>query len=187
MLLTRRITDLIAESEILAVLGAQQIAMHQQGGFTGTGNDGIVGQQLGADPFGEDRAEQEVAVAALHENPGAAGTAGGEGLLRLQREFAVLVITDPGFIKITEDEECFDAAALICQQFQERGGGFRTRRIQMQIGDEDLTHGASAARIWRMMIGLAGVASQIPERGPTFTLRMPSMISMPSTTRPKTV
>jgi hypothetical protein len=147
MLLPGGVTDLIAEGKVFAVLSAEQVAMHEQGGRASTGNDGIIRQQLGADTFGELWTEQEVPVTALHEQTCTAGAAVGESFLGLLRQSTVIVITDPCFIEIAEDIQGFDAMAVVRQQVDKLGGGFRTDFIQMQIGYEYLAHGTSATRI----------------------------------------
>ena len=139
--LPRRVAGLCAELLVGDVVGAQQVAMQEQGRPAVQQHHRGIRQQAHPAPPRVACAEQEVAVAA-HEGDRHAGI--DQGAQPPGHEGAGLgriVVADPGLEQVAEDVQRIGAARLAIQEAAEQLGDRGARRVEVEVGDEQGGHG----------------------------------------------
>ena len=187
-LLPGRIAHFAAETLIGDVVEAEQVAVHQQGGFALQQDHRRVRQQ---GPSGACRvvgADEEIAVPAEEEN---GHTSIGQAARRdrhARRDLAVVVVAEEGLEQVAEQENRLGLARFARAQRLELRRGVRTGRVEVQVREEQRRHCAVPGRRTARSITMAcfGTREGNGPCGPVSTLRIASTTSMPSTTRPNT-
>ena len=99
-----------------------------------------IGQQPCADAFGEDVAEQEVAVAVHDKDGGSGGRQAGQRIddFPVERFVRVVdaIVAGPGFEQVAENIDRLGVACRAGEVIQKAPGCARRLRRQMQVGEE---------------------------------------------------
>ena len=140
------------------ITGAEQIAMGEQYAFCAERRDHRIGQQRGAGAPLEYRAIQKIAVSLHHVQRRARiderAQAAADGLSRRVR----IVITDPGFEQIAEDVQRGGTTRFAGEEIEECLDRRWCRGIDVQIGDEEMTHA------WILAVKCRGPAPTVCSR-----------------------
>ena len=129
-----------AQALVGAVIGAQGVAVHHQHPLAVQRDDERVGQKPRAGHGAETRPQQEVAVAVHHE---AGYAAVGERLERPHRRDLLgvrCVVAHPGLEQVAQDVEGLRPGGLALQEIHEPPGDVRSRRVHVQVRDEERLH-----------------------------------------------
>ena len=126
-----------AKTLVGPVVGAKQVAVHQQGRGPIEVDAGRIGEQVAAGVRKETPADEEVAVAG---QDGAAGTAGGQvsqGGADGGVGGFVIVVANPRIEEVAQDVEGLGLPGLPTQEIEEEGHCRRPFRRQVEVGDEE--------------------------------------------------
>ena len=119
------------------IIGAQQVAVHQQHLLAVEVDDGPVFDQPAAGVAAETVSKHEVAIAVhretRHSGSGELPQCGHDDALGRVR----VVIADPGFEEVAEDVERAGAARLVPEKREELRGDVGPGRVQVQIRNEE--------------------------------------------------
>ncbi len=150
---------------VVVVVGAQQVAVREQGGDAVEVDDGLLRQQGQAGLRGEALADQEVAVAALKSDGHAAARQLPQGVPYRRRRGVVVVVADPGVEQVAEDVYDLGLPRPHPGEADEQLHRLRALRREVQVGDEEgFRHARVVPGGWRN-IGLKPVLG--PSKGPT--------------------
>ena len=129
-----------AEGLVGDIIGAEGIAVHEQGALAFDHDDGRVRQQGEPGATCVVFAQQEITVSVDEEARFASIP---HGLHAFDEAAACLVfgvVADPGLKKIAEDVERVGVDSLLEDEPVERIEDVRSRDVEMQVGDEECRH-----------------------------------------------
>ncbi len=138
--LPRRIAGLDAELLVGDVVGAQQVAVHQQDRFAVEHHHRRVGQDRHARATCICLAEQEIAVAADEMHPHAGIAQAVQPVGHERAGVGRIVIADPGLEQVAEDVQRIGLAGFAIHEAPEQFGDRRPLRVQVQVGNEKRGH-----------------------------------------------
>ena len=141
--LPARIAHQAAQQLIGTIGGAQRIAVREQHALAMQIDDRGIGEQARAGAPLEAPLQQEIAVAVHGVARHAASGQLAQALADQRPMWILVIIADPCFEKVAENVERIGRGGAPAQEFQELLTGCGLERIQVQIGDEQRSHGVS--------------------------------------------
>ena len=122
------------------VVGAQQVAVQQQGGGAVQVDGGGVVEQGHAAACGVGITQQEVAVATDEVGRHTRGSEFAQLVGNEDAGLGRIVVAHPGFEQVAEDVERVGPARFTVEEATEQRGDVRAFRVEVQIGDEERCH-----------------------------------------------
>lgn len=209
LLLPLRITDLLTEFLVRVIIGAQRIAVGDQGPATIQVDGLVFPKHLHATLAGILRAEQEVSIAVEEVDRDTGLRQLTESVRDGSAQRSDMIIADPCFEQITQNVQGVRISGSLVQKIEEKPRDLRPFLVEMEVGDKEggqrsgdqpsvavsvtsstaagASGGSSITLALRMTMGCMGTSRGNGPDAPVWTRRIASTTSIPLMTSPNTV